>query len=198
MSNYFSQTNQINYQIVSERNNGRKISLEEARIVHSGTKGAFHQKAIQGVLAMSQEELEALKNEYCDILAKEQRKWPNEPISTLSGVYAAMTPEEFRYSLLHPSVLGTSGMTELKKYAINSASYINRDYYSLKDSMGMGYDYSEDDIKNSDLTEAMQNLIKQEAKQRAQDVKEKLESGMTLEEATSSELGYRNKQGISR
>ena len=186
--NYFSQTNSILYEIIKKEKLGKELSKEEKSIISCNPKGAFNQITIQGVLTMSVEELEALKKEYCIILSNQQY---NSSISSLINIYSSMTPENFRYSMLNPSYLEITGITNLKKYAINSTSYIN--FGNLdQDSIGMNHSYSLDDITNSKLPIKLQELIKLEAMQRSQDIKDKLNSGMSLQEATNSKLKYKN------
>ena len=199
MSNYFNETTKIYEQIINNRGNGKALNSEELAIVNSNAKGAFHQTVIQGILAMSEEELTALKSEYCSTLTLQARQYQNyaQAINKLIGVYSSLTPEEFRTSMLKPDVLGIAGMTDLKKFAIDSASYIRNGKLDA-DAVGMDYIYSDDDIRNPRLSEAMQDLIKKEAEQRAQDIKEKLDAGMSLNEAVNSELGYRNNKRISK
>ena len=55
----------------------------------------------------------------------------------------------------------------------------------------MTYDYSKEDIEGGNLVPEALQIIKSDAKQRAEDVKEKLESGMTLYNAVQSDVGYR-------
>ena len=111
--NYFSQTNCILYEIIKKEKLGKELSKEEKSIISCNPKGAFNQITIQGVLAMSVEELEALKKEYCIILSNQQH---NSSISSLINIYNSMSPEDFRYSMLNPSCLEITGITNLKKY----------------------------------------------------------------------------------
>lgn len=187
--NYFNATKETRSEIERRREAGVQIPIEDDKF----SREAYKQMEIQGILAMSEEEVSTIKSQFCDFLEREQKKYPEEKISALAGLYSALSPEEFKASMLRPSVLG-----ELRKYSFKAGYYITvgPEHSVLGEerpdfAYGMTYDYSEVDIEGGNLEPEALQIIKNDAEQRAEDVKEKLESGMTLYKAVKSDVGYR-------
>ncbi len=186
--NYFNATKETRSEIERRREAGVQIPIEDDKF----SREAYKQMEIQGILAMSEEEVSTIKSQFCDFLEREQKKYPEEKMGALAELYGKLSPEEFKASMLRPSVLG-----DLRKYSFKAGYYV---LFGTEPSInaekpdfayGMTYDYSKEDIEGGNLVPEALQIIKSDAKQRAEDVKEKLESGMTLYNAVQSDVGYR-------
>lgn len=166
----------------------------------------YDQVLIQSVLAMSEEELSELKEQYCIYLAEELKKekvghYKYNDMSYTISMYSSMSLEEFRQSMLFSRTfeenVASLGPGKPRMMPINIRTYIHLGAPLIPDLVR---DFSRDSVEHPEsyVSEQELEIIKEDAKLRAEDIKEKLKVGMSLYDAVNTEIGYRDTQGKSK